>query len=74
MHQTLLAGKQIVKDVETQDTCLQSIVASDSLNQNKLSYKIDSGLKTITTSIQKLGVVAVESMPSELTFDRKKDK
>jgi DNA-binding beta-propeller fold protein YncE len=63
-----------VKDVETQDTCLQSIVASDSLNQNKLSYKIDSGLKTITTSIQKLGVVAVESMPSELTFDRKKDK
>jgi DNA-binding beta-propeller fold protein YncE len=72
--QTFLAVKQIEKDVETQDTCLQSIVASDSLNQNKLSYKIDSGLKTITTSIQKLGVVAVESMPSELTFDRKKDK
>jgi hypothetical protein len=72
--QTFLAGKQIEKDVETQDTCLQSIVNSDSLNQTKLSYKIDSGLKTITTSIQKFGIVAVESMPSELTFVRKKDK
>jgi DNA-binding beta-propeller fold protein YncE len=62
------------KDVETQDTCLQSIVNSDSLNQTKLSYKIDIGLETITTSIQKFGVVVVESMPSELTFVRKKDK
>jgi hypothetical protein len=38
----------------------------------KLSYKIDTGLKTITTSIQKFGEVVVESKPSELTFDRKK--
>jgi hypothetical protein len=30
--QTLLAVKQTEKDVETQDTCLQSIVNSDSLN------------------------------------------
>jgi DNA-binding beta-propeller fold protein YncE len=70
--QTFLAGKQIEKDVEAQDTCLQSIVNSDS--QTKLSYKIDSGMKTIATSIQKFGVVVVESMPSELTFVRKKDK
>jgi hypothetical protein len=51
--QTIFSGKQIEKDVETQDTCLQTIVNSDSLNQTKLSYKIDSGLKTITMSIQK---------------------
>ena len=72
--QTFLAGKQIEKYVETQDTCLQSIVNSDSLNQTKLSYKIDSGLKTIATSIQKFGEVVIKSMPSELTFVRKKDK
>ena len=72
--QTFLAGKQIEKDVETQDMCLRSIVNSNSLIQTKLPYKIDSGLKTITTSIQKFGVVAVESMPSELTLVRKKDK
>jgi hypothetical protein len=39
---TFIAIKQIEKEVETQDTCLQSLVNSDSLNQTKLSYKIDS--------------------------------
>ena len=72
--QTYLAVKQIEKDVETEDTFLQTIVNSDSLNQTKLSYKIDSGLKTITTSIQKFGIVVVESKPCELVFVRKKDK
>jgi hypothetical protein len=72
--QTFLAVKQIEKDVETQDMCLQSIVNSDSLIETKLSCKIDNGLKTITTSIQQFGVVVVESMPSELTFVRKKEK
>jgi len=71
---TFLAVKQIEKDVETQETCLQSLVNSDSLNQTKLSHKIDRDLKAITTSIQKFGEVVVESMPSELTFVRRKDK
>jgi len=62
------------KDVEAQDTCLQSIVSSDSLNQAKLSYKIDSDLNIITTFIQKFGEVVVESKPCELSFVRKKDK
>jgi len=72
--QTCFDVKQIEKDVETQDTCLQSIVYSDSLNQTKLSYKMDNGLKTITTSIQKFGEVVIESMPCELTLVRRKDK
>lgn len=72
--QTLLAVKQLEKDVETQDTCLQSIINSDSLNHTKLSYKIDSGLKTIATSIDKFGEVVVESKACELTFVRGKDK
>ena len=70
--QTYLAVKQIEKEVETHDTCLQSILNSDSLNQTKLSYKIDNGMKT--NSIQKFGKVVVESQPCELTFARKKDK
>ena len=70
--QTYLAVKQIEKEVETHDTCLQSIVNSDSLNQTKLSYTIDNGMKT--NSIQKFGKVVVESQPCELTFARKKDK
>jgi hypothetical protein len=72
--QTFLAVKQIEKDVETQDTCLQAIANSDSLDQTKLSYKIDSGLKTITTSIKTFGEVVIESKPCELIFVRKKDK
>ena len=72
--QTFLALKQIEKDVETQDTCLHSLVNSDSLNQAKLSYKINSGLKTITTNIQKFGEVVIESKPCELNLARKKDK
>jgi DNA-binding beta-propeller fold protein YncE len=59
--QKCIAIKQIEKDVETHDTCLQSLVNRDSLNQTKLSYKIDTGLKNITTSIQKFGEVVVES-------------
>jgi predicted nuclease with TOPRIM domain len=51
--QTFLAVKQIEKDVETHDTCLQSLVNSDSLNQAKLTYKINTGLKNIPTNIQK---------------------
>jgi hypothetical protein len=70
--QTLLAVRQIEKDVETQDRCLQALVNSDSLNQTKLAYIIDTGLKTIVTSIQKFGKVVVESKPCELTFARKK--
>ena len=50
--QTYLAIVQIEKEVETHDTCLQSIV--NSLNQTTLSCKTDTGLKTITSSIQKL--------------------
>ena len=69
--QIYLAVKEIEKDVETQDTCLQSIVNSDNL---KLAYKIDSCLTTITTSIKMLGEVVIESKPSGLTFVRKKDK
>ena len=72
--QTLLAVKQIEKDVETQDMGLQALVNSDSLNQTKLAYKIDTGLKTMVTSIQKFGKVVVESKPCELIFARKKEK
>ena len=70
--QTYIAVKQIEKDVENHDTCLQSIVNSDSLNQTTLSYNIDAGMRTITTSIQKFGDVVIESKPCELTFVRKK--
>jgi hypothetical protein len=72
--QTFIAIKQIEQEVETQDTCLQSLVNSDSLNQTKLSYKIDTGLKNLTTSIQKFAEVVAESKPCEMTFVRKKDK
>ena len=51
--QTFLALKQIEKDVETQDTCLQSLINSEHLSQTKLSHKIDNRLKTIATCIKK---------------------
>jgi DNA-binding beta-propeller fold protein YncE len=72
--QTFIAVKQIEKDVETHDTCLQSLVNSDNLKQTKLTYKIDTGLKNITTSIQKFAKVVVESKPCEVVFVRRKDK
>ena len=52
--QTFIGVTQIEKEVETKNMCLQSLVNSDSLNQTKLTYKIDTGLKNIITSIQKL--------------------
>jgi hypothetical protein len=64
----------VIVDFCTHNTCLQSIVNSDSLNQAKLSYKIETGLNTITSSIQKFGEVVVESKPCGLTFPTKKDK
>ena len=63
-----------MKDVETTNMCLQSLVSSDSLNQTKISYKIDTGMKTIATSIQKFGEVVVEPKPCESTFAREKNK
>jgi DNA-binding beta-propeller fold protein YncE len=72
--QTIIAVKQIEKDVETHDTCVWSLVNSDSLNLTKLTYKIDTGLKNITTSIQKLAKVVVESKPCEMVFVRRKVK
>jgi DNA-binding beta-propeller fold protein YncE len=72
--QTFIAVKQIEKDVETQDTCIQSIVNSNGLNQSTLAYKMDTSINTIITSIQKFGEVVVESKPCELTFVRGKDK
>ena len=72
--QTYLTVKQIEKEEETHDTCLQSMLNSDRLNQAKLSYKIDTGLKTITTSIDKFGEVDVESKPCDLTFVRRNFK
>jgi hypothetical protein len=64
----------IEKEVETHDTCLQSLVKSHSLNQTKLSCKIDNGLKTIATNIQKFGEIVVESMPCDMIIVRSKDK
>ena len=72
--QTFLAVKQIEKEVETHNTCLQSLAKGHSLNQTKLSCKIDNGLKTITTSIQKFGEVVIKSKPCEMIIVRKKDK
>ena len=72
--QTYLAVRKIEKEVETHDTRLQALVKSDNLNSTKLSYKIDAGLKKITTSIKKFGEVVVESKPSQMTIVRKKDK
>ena len=72
--QTYLAVRKIAQEVETHDTRLQALVNSDKLNSSKLSYKIDTGLKTITTSIQKFGEVVVESKSSGMIIIRKKDK
>ena len=72
--QTFIAVKQIETDLETHDTWLQSLINSDSLNQTKLTYKIDTGLKNITTSIQKFAEVVVESKPCEMVFVRRKNK
>ena len=72
--QTYIAVEKIEKGVETHDTFLQSLSNSENINQTKLSYRIDTGLKTITTSIQKFGEVVVESIPCELTFTRKKNR
>jgi hypothetical protein len=72
--QTCIAVNQIEKDLETHDTWLQSLINSDSLNQTKLTYKIDTGLKNITTSIQKFAKVVVESKPCEMVFVRRKNK
>jgi hypothetical protein len=72
--QTYLAVKQIEKEMETHDTCLQSLVKSHSLNQTKLSCQIDNGLKTIATNIQKFGEIVVESRPCEMIIVRRKDK
>jgi hypothetical protein len=72
--QTFIAVKQIEKDVETNDMCLQSLLNGDRLNQANLSCKIDTDLRTITTSIKKLGEVVVESKPCDMTFARKQDK
>ena len=72
--QTYLTVKQIEKELETHDTCLQSLVKSDSLNQTKLTCKIDNRLKTIATNIPKFGEVLVESTPCEMICGRKKDK
>ena len=72
--QTFIAVKQIEKDLETHDTWLQSLINSDCLNQTKLTYKIDTGLKNITTSIQKFAEVVVESKPCEMVFVRRKNK
>jgi DNA-binding beta-propeller fold protein YncE len=72
--QTFITVKQIEKEVEKQDTSLRSLVNSDSLNQTKLTCKIDTGLKNLTTSIQKFAAVVVESKPCEMVFVRSKDK
>ena len=72
--QTFIAVRQIEKDVETNDMCLRLLLNGDSLNQANLSCKIDTDLKTITTSIKKFAEVVVESKPCEMTFARKKDK
>ena len=40
--QTFLAVKEIEKDVETNDMCLQSLLNGDSLSQANLSCKIDT--------------------------------
>jgi DNA-binding beta-propeller fold protein YncE len=53
---------------------LQSLINSDSLNQTKLTYQIDTGLKNITTSIQKFAEVVVESKPCGMVFVRRKNK
>ena len=72
--QTYLAVKQIEKEIETHDTCLQSLVKSHNLNQTTLSCKIDNGLKTIATNIQKFGEIVVASRPCEMIIVRRKDK
>ena len=62
------------KDVETHDTYLQSLFNRDSLNQTKLTYKINTDLTNITTSIQMFAEVVVESKPCEMVFVRRKAK
>jgi hypothetical protein len=59
---------------ETQDKRIRAIVNSDRLNQTKLSYKIDSRLRNITTNIQMFAEVVVESKPCEMNLVRKTDK
>jgi len=66
--------KQIESEIETHDTYLHALVNSDSLNQTKLSCKIDTSLKNIITSIEQFGELVAESKPCELSFVRRKDK
>ena len=71
---TYLTVKQIKKEVETHNTCLESLIKSDIIYQTKLTCKIDSGLKTIATNIQKFGEAVVEWKPCDVLIVRKKDK
>jgi uncharacterized membrane protein YgaE (UPF0421/DUF939 family) len=66
--QTYLTVKQIEKEVETHETCLQSLVKSHSLHETKLSYKIDNGLKTIATNIHKAYSVSIPTGQNHSTF------
>ena len=72
--QTFLAMKKIESGIETHDTSLHALVNSDSLNQTKLSCKIEKRLKNIITSIETFGEVVVESKPCELSLVRRIDK
>ena len=51
--QTFLATKQIESGIDTHDTSVPALGNSDSLNQAKLSCKIDTCLNSIITSIEK---------------------
>ena len=72
--QIFLAMKKIDSGIETHDTSLHALVHSDSLNQTKLSCKIEKRLKNIITSIETFGEVVVESKPCELSLVRRIDK
>ena len=72
--QIFLAMKKIESGIETHDTSLHALVHSDSLNQTKLSCKIEKRLKNIITSIETFGEVVVESKPCELSLVRRIDK
>ncbi|XP_052089890.1 RING finger protein 207-like [Mytilus californianus] len=72
--QTFLSMKHIQKDMAVEETFIQSLTKSDTLNQVNISYQINKSLQQITANVQRFGDINVRSDPCDFSIQKRKDR
>ncbi|XP_052075696.1 uncharacterized protein LOC127713102 [Mytilus californianus] len=72
--QTFLALKHIQQGVTKNENFIETLLKEDNLNHVTLSFEIENTFETLTTALNKMGTIILNTRTSDITLTSRKEK